>query len=481
MASDRGSSRRRFVKSVGLVGTAGLTTIAGCSGGSSETTANNSPTDGDGTGNPNTTTANSGEWPNLSGKSVHLVTEQSSDPHQKLYNEIASAFEKATGATVNNEFVGLGTSGTKRVSQLIQAGSPPEISSTGMVNTATFQNNGILEPVTDVVEDIASALQMPKDNLRTVISGDDYQVPGWAFHVSFYYRDDIGDVKPDTWEKMLEYARQADGKNGLRGTYIPSASYPYQSYANMAWLFTNGGNMMKWEGDKIEVAYNSGDDRKKLIEVLKQRKQLHQYSPVASEPSYGAWLSAVPNGVSASGAYAGLRPVLSAWRNESPFAKHVKPLPGGGFPKAKGGSQTSTGGVVGYSVFKGSNVNAAKTYLEFAYKNFYQDLSLALNPGHYKPVWPGLDQDKYFQGLKSTYRDRGWEISLDTVREYQNADIIPRPRDTNPPNPYAGVSYQGKPFLNLASEVLLKDTPPGEAIDKYAPRHQKTIDETQNK
>jgi multiple sugar transport system substrate-binding protein len=378
------------------------------------------------------------------------------------------------------EYVGMTQSGQQRVSQLIQAGTPPEIMQTAADEAATFRNQGVIVPVTDVVENIIEEIGELREKSRFVVDGEDWMVPAWTLTPTWYYRDDITDIVPDTWDKALQYAEEADGQNGLNGTYIPIT--PDGVTTELPSLMsTQGGKIAEWNNGKLELAYDSGEDRQKMINALEWRQQMYEYSPDTAGDGLGDWSGAIPTGVAATHAYIGFRPVLKSWRQEREYAEHVRPIPGGGYPQAEGGSHTAAGGsAISYSVFQNSNVEAAKAWIEYAFLNQYINLSGVLNPGHYAPSFREVQQsEEYMNEIQGQFEDNGWDISEDVVRTYQNGPGHAKTFETDPPNRFAGITYASDPFTNMGAETLIQGTDPEDAIDKYAPEHQALIDEEQ--
>lgn len=475
--------RRDFIKAVGAVGIVG---ISGCTGSDDNepTATETGGSGGNGATETGTSMGNtdSGRWPDLSGEEIHILTESDADDHRTFHAELAQSFNELTGAAINWEYVGAGQGGNQRVAQLVQAGAPPELYKTTQADTSTFVNNGIAEPVTDVVEQAIETHGELPDELRLTFDGDDYQVPGWHTALSFYYRDDVSDIVPDTWEKQLQYAQEVnESESDLFGTYVPASSHTVQSHAQMGYVFSKDGSVVEWNNDQIEVAYDSGSDRQKFADILNHRRALHNYGPDARDAGFFSWVDAVPTGVAASGTYIGFRPMQRVWRQGRDFAENVKALPGGGIPEPPDGRKMSQGGILGYTMFKNSNTRAAKAFLEYLYVDRYLDFSTTIFPGHYIPTYQGFkNSDEYMDGVLSVYDERGLQIPEEAVSQYLSTAITSRPNDTDPPNPYTGVSVEATPFFDLISAgIIRKDTNVESLIDQYAPDHQAQIDQAQ--
>jgi hypothetical protein len=463
------------------VGAAGSFALAGCSGdggdgGNGDTgngdTGGDTPTDGGGTA------TDSGMWPDLTGDEVHILTENSLAAHRAFYDRVASGFQEATGAVVNVEYVGAGAGGTERVTQLSQGGNPPELHQAVSSEIAGYKNAGIAEPVTDLVETIIDEVHGPVkggEKNRLIVDGEDYLIPFVTYYNNWYYRTDLADIVPDTYEKALEYAQQTDSEE-IHGVYQPASANPVQTYDMLNWMYTHGGQFCEWDGDQVKIIYDEGENRDKLIEAQNKRAEMYQYSPDTTGGSFGEWSNGTGLGVAASGGYTGFRPHPISWRRDRDFKEDLASL--GGYPVPSGGSNTPTSTTIGWATFKGANTEAAKAYVEYLFRNHYVDFCTTVNPGHYSPSFAEVQtSEKYKEELLSTFEDRGWGISWDKVRKYQSIESLPIGAEIQPKNPAATASYRSPPFFELASRPLVEDVDPGTVIDEVAEEHQAEIDQ----
>ncbi|WP_423750848.1 extracellular solute-binding protein [Salinirarus marinus] len=467
---------------MGAVGTVGLAGCAGGGGGGSSggdggSSGGGGSTDG-GDSSGGSTTGSSGEWPDLSGKEVHFVTDEASDASKQFWNGVASDFEEATGASTKMEYVGIGTGGMERITQLIQAGDPPEIFTMNAANASTFRSEGVLAPVDDAFDQFTEVTGQPEEQATVKVNGHQWYVPLWFNTVCYYYRSDLSDIVPDTWEKAQAYAKEVDeADNGVRGTYVPAGPGAHVCYRIMSWMYSNEGSFMQWNNDdQIEVAYDSGENRTKLVETLNYIKERQQYSPVASDSNYTTWSNSIPNEVAGSTPYSGFRPVVQSVTNDRSFAKDVSVVPG--MPKAPSGTNRSVAASDGMGTFKGADQEAARAFINFTLQEEYlTDLYMMLTPVHNVPAFPEFRSSTAYQdALKGL---EGWPT--DAITTYQeDVKFKTRPNDTDPPNPYAGASYASPPLWNMQVDLLVKDKSPEAVIDEYAPKHQEIIDEAQN-
>jgi ABC-type glycerol-3-phosphate transport system substrate-binding protein len=494
MASQYNSrrSRRTYLKTIAVTSTIGL---AGCAGqgdgsggdggGGGNDTGNGSDgsSGGNDTGNGSDggggTTNSSGDWSDLSGKKVHVVIDETADPIKNFWDGAANDFKNATNADIRVEYVGRQTSGVQRVTQLIQSGTPPEIFAMSQTNATSFQSQDILAPVSDVMADIQDRLGTAYKQVKW--DGEHWTVPTFLNVVAWYWRGDLAeevdmDRRPNwTWEKATEYAQKVNELDGVDGTYVPAGSGDHAVYHLRSWLRTAECSITKWDGDKMVVNFQEGQNREKMIQTLKFLKGQHQYSPVASDSGFTSWARTIPNQVSGSGNYIGYRPKMYAIQDDRDFAAdvHAAQMP-------KKNSRMTDGNIDGLGTFKGSNVDAAKTFMRFITQKEQLLPLYELNPVHDVPAFPGIRESDEYQsfldGLPEAYTPK------DTVayQERVATNFVSSIGGTEPPNPYAGIITGADPLPNLVSDVILNDANPDSVIDQYAQELQSVLDNAQS-
>lgn len=477
------STRRKVLKALGASGAIGL---AGCAGedgggnGNGDTTTTTTEDSGGGNGG---TTTQEGEWPDLSGQTVRFINGETAPEAREFWEgTLKPSFEDATGAELILDYVGRDVAPLQRISQLIQAGDPPEVFLMTGREIGLFHGQGQVVPVTDLLDRVTDQLGPTKANTRVQLDGEDWQIPTFAYGVTQYVRTDVVDWRPETWDEFMEWLEEADGVGDRHGGFVPAGAGPQRyQIPTMAW--NRGLQLVGWDGDRWAVKYNSGSEREKTIQTLKELKEHHSYGPNTTDAGFGEWSNAVAAGVSNSTGYIGLRPVLKAFRQERDFARDLKPIAGGGYPTHpnEGPEKSAMGVLKGWGVFKDSNVDAAKTFIEYTMTEHVNEMMLSVDPAHHAPAYQDiLGSEEYFGGLESKFDDLGWDVDMSVIEEYQAAPFQSAVFGTTARlNPFAQQSYSAEPFTNMVRTVLVRDTPPGEAIDQYASQHQAELDEVQ--
>lgn len=471
--TNRQWSRRTYLTTIGAATTAGLAGCGGQSDSGGDTTTTTSGSGG------TTTTASNGEWPDLSGTEVHIVIDETSDAVKNYYNGVGQGFKQATGATLNIEYVGRNVSGVQRVTQLLQAGDPPELFAMNQNNATAFELQGVLEPVTETVSEIEGRLG--EADKRVEFKGEQWLVPTFFNITTWFWRGDLAeqvgmDRRPDwTWESALEYARKVNEIDGMQGIYIPTGSGPHAVSMFWAWLNTNGGSLVSWQDDKIAVNFDEGSSRDRMVEVLNFLNDAHQYSPVASDSGYGTWARSIPNQVSASVNYIGYRPKMYAVQDGRDFAAdvHASQMPGKR-------SRTTDGNVDGLGVFKGANTEAAKTFLRFLTQMENLVDLYKINPVHDIPPYPEVRNSDAYNSFLGTLPDAYTEADTKAYQEEVASNFEISINGTDPANPYAGTIAGADAIPNMMQAVILDDENPDSVIDQYAEQLQGTLDQAQN-
>lgn len=456
--SKKSWSRRAYLKTIGAGSVAGLAVQSGSAAQETET-----PTE---------------DWPDLSGTEVQVIIDETADPITNYWNGVSDSFEQATNATMNLEFVGRNIGGVQRVTQLLQAGSPPEIFAMNQNNATSFQTQGVLEPVTDVMSTVTSRVGEPPKNVE--FQGEQWLMPLFYNITAWYWRGDLAeeaglDRRPEwTWETATQYAEAVDGMDDINGTYVPAGSSVPTTYHLRAWLRTAEASIVRWDGDRMVVAFDEGQNRERMVETLNFLKQQYQYSPVASDSDFDSWARAVANAVSASGNYIGYRPKMFAIQNDREFAAdiHAARMP-------ENRSRMTDGNIDGLGTFRGANTDAAKTLMEFlAQPSQLVDL-YKLNPVHDIPPYPEIREGEEYTSFLEQLPDAYTEEDTQAYQEEVANNFTTAIEATDPANPYAGTITGADALPNLVQAVMLDDEDPDDVVDDHAQQLQQTLDQAQ--
>jgi len=249
---------------------------------------------------------------------VQFLTDYYNDAWQALWDDLEPEFEDETDIPMSIEEAGMSGSQESRLSQLIQAGNPPEANTSTFDQVADIWETDQLETVNDVVSSIEEVNGELNAGGAFLGEGDDiYQIPHGVYVSNFQYRQDVYDElgleEPETFSDVLENAEAIDNAGGayedMRGYGLAGAPTGKSQDEMLVLLASAGisGIGVRWKDpearDELEIWWPEDT----VIEVLEYIDELSQYSP---DPTSIGWASSLSSWV--QGAY-GQCYHLNAW------------------------------------------------------------------------------------------------------------------------------------------------------------------------
>lgn len=450
---DRRVSRRRFAQVVGGSAFAGL---AGCLGGDDDSTDREV----------------SGDWKDLDEQEVHVITEMGTTQQQQYWNDLAEAFNGATGAIVKMEYAGIGTGYRERLTQLLQAGDPPEVTHTGMQDHVTFGNSGQAGDVTPAVEYLEETYDTDLTEEAGAVIFDDthYLVPLFTNTNLYHFREDIvsdvGEDWPQTWDDILTMAEQNDqGQGGLRAGYFPLGQNDCLKYYVISGGFENGASICgRGDDGTVQIVMANDENRGRWIEVMDYWKELAQYSMLDTQGGCSEMAGALPAEITFANQYFGNRPKIQSVQQEKEFAADVRERHK---PRPEGGQDNPVLGLLqGVGSFADANVEAANEYIKFMLQPDWFFDFLMLDPVHNAPNLPEIAEHEEYQNRLNEMPDV-WS-DADRQAHLSEENRMAFPAETSPPNPYTGALFAADPLWQLGWDVLQEGMDSGQAVDKCA-------------
>lgn len=450
----RPSTRRRTLKLLGAAGVAGL---AGRTRG--------------------------GDGPDISGQEVHFLKGNVSAEMQTLMDEVKREFERETGAILNMDYAGAGIGRWERLTQLLQAGTPPEIASAQYSQAITLWNQDLLAPVTGVMEFLVDKWGAPPDHTRLVKDGDDYMVPWTSGAGETWYRQDLlepaglgSDFTPATWDDLLEYVRAVDENTDVNGVYMPASQSEGTQATVIAYMRSNGANITRRVNGDWEIALDKGDNKQKVVETLEFMDSLHEYSPDAGGAGWTELINAIAFETGGTSFYPGFKPKIAAATQErsSEFAADVMNL--GGMPEGRVNANRTTVGPM--FIFEDANTEAAREFLKFFQGNAEYAARFCWGDGpiHASPPYPGIRESDAQQELIDSLPDSVQMSVIERFWEEAPQNGVVSAQETDPANPYMGALLGSLNLAGMVNDVLINDMAPGEAVDKHARELQTVLD-----
>lgn len=139
-------------------------------------------------------------------------------------------------ADVNLKFAGFGDEGMiPRLTRLMQARNPPEVVDRELTPAAGHLGQGVFAPLTDIVQSNIDEYGEPPSAKLATIDDEIYNMPFKGAGIqTFWYRSDLADTTPDSWDNLRSYVQEVDqGESGIRGTYIPTAIGRHALFSHM--------------------------------------------------------------------------------------------------------------------------------------------------------------------------------------------------------------------------------------------------------
>ncbi|WP_165872093.1 ABC transporter substrate-binding protein [Natrarchaeobius halalkaliphilus] len=452
--------RRKVLKTVG--GTSVALSIAGCAG-------DEEPDVGNGNGNgvddvdADTGDIDPDEWADLEGQEVHILTQESSEDYQRYWQELAERFNAATGAYVRMEYTGFGMGLNERIAELVQAEDPPELSHLGHPDAATYGDLGQLADHSEVVDHWEDRWGDIPDGARFTVDGNDVFLPMLTNPYTNWYRDDVFDEVPDTWDSQLAMAEEHDeGQGGTRGaafTMVTGDTNTTQTgFISYAW--SAGAQFFGRDGsDAIDPVFDS-EYLDETAETLEFMDQLYEFSDDNLDMTGGDINQAIGNELSYQVGWVGSRPKF--YGEGTDFSGEIRPCVWPG----KDGNHTPWGHVQGYASFEGADNEAAMEFLRFwaepeNFIGFY-----FADPIHNAPVIEEIRDSEEYQAELDALPDN-WNVPEDLP--FDHIDITNElPAETEPPNEHTGTIYDSQILLEMVRDVLVDNEDPETAASQRA-------------
>jgi hypothetical protein len=487
MTSKDQVDRRKILQAIG--GTVGVAGMAGCSGeGNGNSNGNENGNDnGNGNGDDSTPTEGDSEWPDLSGEEIHFVTDSASDDYRDLFGQVKEDFEAETGATLNIEYAQHGDAKQEILARQLQAGDPPEVFDGNSAEVADLYTQGLLNPVNNVIEALEATETFGEliDSARVLDKeGNNLVVNDGGTMGTHWYRTDIVDFVPETWDEQLEWAEEAhQSSETAYGFYVPTGEENCVNYFYQAYGWNNGARIAERnDSGEVEIVMDQGEYRDRWVETLEYLDQLHEFSPTASDATCSTMINTVPTQEAAACYYPGARPKQQSIERGHEWAPQLDPLPGN--PEAPNDSiypdisqNLSSGGFGGFVVLDGSNVEGGQTFLEYYYKSygvehFVQDI-IHYTPGAWSNLPESEEYQSYLDDVDPAWEEDDIEQALDAVNH-----CIDAPNETRPPYPGGGSIHTANLLPRMGYQVLVEGKPAGQAVDDIAPQCREIIEES---
>ncbi len=424
----------------------------------------------------------------LDGQSVTYITDESDNRAQEWYNDWSADFTAETGAQVNIEYTGQGLQSDERIIQLLQAGNPPEIYLADTAIAAGLADAGVLEPLDDLVEDLIDRYGEPSSGFIQ-LDGTYYGAPKQVQPGSVFYRSDVSDIEPNTLETMREYVldvnENIDQFDDLdNAAHIPAGTGEHNNEHTLQWAWVHGAYGVGYVDGELRSTIAEGENRERWIETLNFLNEMHQYSSDNTDATWNTQHAALSSGSGAIAWSTGSRAIDFSIDADADFAADVE-LPETGM--VMGENSISRDGGNTFVVFSDSDVEAAKSFLEYYYEHErFIDSFFNIEPEATTVLPPFEDLRSDSEYLDRVSEETGDAWTDEKIETYLAAadEAVAWPVESTmemagggPPNPTTTALALGNYFSTLTQMVLLEDMDPGDALDEMQPQINEAIED----
>jgi N,N'-diacetylchitobiose transport system substrate-binding protein len=390
-------------KLVGLaaVATASALVLAGCASGGGSSDAS---TDG-------------------KGKTVTLWLVGSDTPDE-LRNYLKTEFNKETGATLKIEQQDWGDIVTKLTTALPDANNTPDVTEMGNTQSPTFTNVGAFLDISDMYKELGGDDLLASFVEAGKVDGKNYTLPYYFGSRYMFYRKDVyqaaGVSVPTTLDQFNTTVADITAKNpkgipNFSGFFLGGQDWR----DGISWIFANGGDIAKKEGDKWVATLDSAESQKGLKQLQDIYKNASKAPNDAKDSNQYIYLNDTDQTLDADGNKTGdtslsaatiMAPGWAHWSigdlgqgedgkptrtwNDATFGTYVLPgNDGKPAPVFAGGSN------IGISA-KSKNPGLAKTLMKIIFSKEYQEMlgKNGLGPANEKYT-SSLGDDQFAKAL----------------------------------------------------------------------------------
>ncbi|MFP3466195.1 extracellular solute-binding protein [Leifsonia sp. SIMBA_070] len=205
------------------------------------------------------------------GKTVTLWLVGSDTP-DALRNYLKTEFTKETGATLKIEQQDWGDIVTKLTTALPDANNTPDVTEMGNTQSPTFTNVGAFLDISDMYKDLGGSDLLPSFVEAGKVDGKNYTLPYYFGSRYMFYRKDVyqaaGATVPTTLDQFNTTVADITAKNPKNIDNFSGFFLGGQDWRDgISWIFANGGDIAKKEGDKWKATLESADSLKGLQQL----------------------------------------------------------------------------------------------------------------------------------------------------------------------------------------------------------------------
>jgi len=431
----RATSRRRFLRCAGLAGAVATAGCVGFPGG-----GNTSNEEDDGGGGTITYLSDRGD---------------SKDIVDDIISEFESEFSEYT---VDVTYTSKGTSTDQQLQKMVAANNPPDVVFDTSTDAYRYQRDGNAAPVTEAV----SARDLP-DPVN--VDGESYFAPTMIEPLMGWYRQDLYEENPTTWETWQREAQRITEEEDIDGYVVQSGETNNADTQFTQYLWQNDVDIYSGPADDISVTIDEGENQQKAVETFQWANEMAQYSPNASGWEWGDAISALQQENAAAIMSVGGLPILTIMGNRPDLIEQLRPT---AFPVPDGGQQDKWWAYMeGHVVWaNGSSTEGAREFVKFfSESEKFLDFVLSAPLFQIPPTRDMLDADAVQSN--EVIQDHG--PVMDLIRNNWDAfQSVLATGDDGAPNIVAANAYSQTLFGQAADQMLVGNRSPADTVSWLA-------------
>jgi multiple sugar transport system substrate-binding protein len=160
--------------------------------------------------------------------------------------------------------------------ELDAEGSGFDILGLDVIWTGEFAENGWLEPLDDLRPEVDDAL-LPGALESATWNDQLWAVPYISGSAFLYYRSDLVDEPPDTWQELMEVGLAVGEEEGIAPFVGQGAQYEGMVVNYLEYLWSAGGDLFSDDG--TQVRFGDGDAAMTALEFMRQSLDSGFYAP----------------------------------------------------------------------------------------------------------------------------------------------------------------------------------------------------------
>ncbi|WP_233204201.1 ABC transporter substrate-binding protein [Halegenticoccus soli] len=372
-----------------------------------------------------------------------------------VMDQIVSEFEAQSDYAVEVIYTSKGTSSDQEMQKMVAAGNPPDIIFDTSTDAYRLQRDGVLAPVTAAVRD--NDLPDPVS-----VDGESYFAAAMVEPLMGWYRNDVYEENPETWENWLSEAKRVTDEGEMNGYVVQSGQTNNADTQMTQYLWQNDVEIYRGPSDGIEVTVDRGANRDAAVETFEWVERMAEFSPNGSGWEWGDAIGALQQENAAAIVSVGGLPVLTIQGNRPDLVEKLSPMP---FPVPAGKKQDQWWAYMeGHLVRNdGQATEGAQEFVKFFNESDrFFDFVLSAPLFQFPPTREQLDSD----AVENNETIRQFPEVLQMVKD--NWDVftsVLATGDDGAPNIVAADAYGNQVFGQAADQLLVGGKSPGETVD----------------